>query len=105
MPQRRGFACLSPEERRRIATLGGKKIHEMGVAHKFTTAEAVAAGQKGGRSLRAKTRRDDPTYYQRLGAAGIAAQRARSRTMDGKLVTDQLPVPAHNDTIDTPVGE
>jgi len=45
---RRGFAALSIEQRRRIASMGGKAAHEKGTAHQFTTEEAVAAGKKRG---------------------------------------------------------
>jgi len=46
--QRRGFAAMSPEKVREIASKGGKAAHEVGTAHKFTTEEARAAGRKGG---------------------------------------------------------
>jgi general stress protein YciG len=41
-----GFARLSPEERQRIASLGGKT----GDRNKFTTESASEAGKKGGKS-------------------------------------------------------
>ena len=44
----RGFAAIDPEKRRAIASKGGKAAHLAGTAHKFTTAEASAAGKKGG---------------------------------------------------------
>jgi len=43
-----GFASLSPERRREIATQGGVAAHKKGTAHEFTSDEARAAGQKGG---------------------------------------------------------
>jgi hypothetical protein len=46
---RRGFAALSADERRRIASLGGKAAHAHGTAHEFTREEAVLAGAKGGK--------------------------------------------------------
>ena len=39
-----GFARLSPEERKRIASLGGKS----GNRNKFTSESASEAGKKGG---------------------------------------------------------
>lgn len=45
-----GFACMSLEERRRIASLGGKAAHREGRAHQFTSEEAREAGKKGGAS-------------------------------------------------------
>lgn len=44
-----GFAVMSHDERRRIASLGGKAAHEQGTAHEYTSEEAAAAGRKGGR--------------------------------------------------------
>ena len=46
--QKKGFALLSKEERRKLQSKGGKKAHAMGVAHQFTPEEAREAGRKGG---------------------------------------------------------
>jgi general stress protein YciG len=46
----RGFASLSKEQRYEVASRGGKAGHALGTAHKFTSAEASAAGKKGGRA-------------------------------------------------------
>lgn len=46
--KKRGFANLSPERQREIASLGGKAAHQRGTAHQWTPAEAMAAGRKGG---------------------------------------------------------
>lgn len=43
---KRGFAVLSPEKKREIASMGGKAAHEHGRAHRFTSEEARAAGKK-----------------------------------------------------------
>lgn len=51
---RRGFAALSIEQRKRIASMGGKAAHEKGTAHQFTTEEAVAAGKKRGLTAKKK---------------------------------------------------
>lgn len=45
---RRGFAAMSPEKQREIASMGGRAAHEKGTAHEFTSEEARAAGRKGG---------------------------------------------------------
>jgi hypothetical protein len=47
-PRPRGFATLSIERRRAIASQGGKAAHARGVAHKFSGETARTAGQKGG---------------------------------------------------------
>jgi general stress protein YciG len=52
--ERRGFASLTPARRREIATLGGKAAHAKGTAHRFTPAEASAAGRKGGQASQRK---------------------------------------------------
>ena len=44
----RGFAAMNKDKQRRIASMGGKAAHRMGVAHEFTSEEARKAGQKGG---------------------------------------------------------
>lgn len=49
---RRGFAAMSPEQQRRIASEGGRASHESGKGHRFSTEEARAAGRKGGQISR-----------------------------------------------------
>lgn len=44
----RGFAAMDREKVREIAAKGGKRAHELGVAHTFDTNEARVAGKKGG---------------------------------------------------------
>ncbi len=44
----RGFASMSPEKQREIASKGGKAAHKKGTAHQFTSEEARIAGRKGG---------------------------------------------------------
>lgn len=51
---RRGFASMTPERRRELASLGGKRAHATGRGHQFTTEEAKAAGAKGGRAAQTK---------------------------------------------------
>jgi general stress protein YciG len=45
---RRGFAAMSPETQRRIASEGGKASHASGRGHRFSPDEARDAGRKGG---------------------------------------------------------
>lgn len=47
----RGFAAMSPELQRKIASMGGKAAHVAGTAHEFTPDEARAAGKKGGDTI------------------------------------------------------
>lgn len=46
----KGFASLSQEKRKLIASLGGTSAHAKGKAHRFTHDEAVAAGKKSKRN-------------------------------------------------------
>lgn len=45
---RRGFAAMSPERQREIASQGGRAAHQQGVAHEWNKDEARTAGKKGG---------------------------------------------------------
>ena len=49
---KRGFASLSPERRRVIASKGGIAAHVAGTAPEWTKKEAIAAGRKGGAASR-----------------------------------------------------
>ena len=51
---KQGFASMNEDERRRIASKGGKAAHEQGTAHEFTSDEAREAGRKGGQRSRSK---------------------------------------------------
>jgi general stress protein YciG len=50
--ERRGFASLTLEKRREIASKGGKAAHALGVAHTWNPETAKAAGRKGGTTSR-----------------------------------------------------
>lgn len=44
----RGFAAMSPERQKQIASEGGRAAHKQGVAHEWNSDEARKAGRKGG---------------------------------------------------------
>jgi len=44
----RGFAAMSPERQKQIASEGGRAAHKLGVAHEWNSDEARKAGKKGG---------------------------------------------------------
>jgi hypothetical protein len=46
----RGFAAMSPERQRQIASEGGRAAHRQGVAHEWSSQEAKEAGRKGGQA-------------------------------------------------------
>ena len=50
--ERRGFASMSPEKQREIASKGGRAAHQKGTAHEWTSDEARTAGRKGGQVSR-----------------------------------------------------
>jgi uncharacterized protein len=50
----RGFASMSPERRREVAGRGGNAAQTKGTSHKFTSAEASAAGKLSGQARRKK---------------------------------------------------
>jgi general stress protein YciG len=52
---RRGFASMSPEKQREIASKGGRMAHEKGAAHEWTIDEAREAGRKGGSARHGRT--------------------------------------------------
>ncbi|MGE0816650.1 MAG: KGG domain-containing protein [Vicinamibacterales bacterium] len=45
---RRGFASMSSEKQREIASKGGRAAHAKGTAHEWSSVEARDAGRKGG---------------------------------------------------------
>lgn len=46
--ERRGFASMSRDKQREIASKGGRAAHVKGTAHEWTSDEARYAGRKGG---------------------------------------------------------
>lgn len=52
--QRRGFACMTPERVREIASKGGSRAHELGVAYRWNPETATKAGALGGKAKGAK---------------------------------------------------
>lgn len=50
--ERSGFASMTRERQREIASRGGKAAHEKGTAHEWTVEEAREAGRRGGIAAR-----------------------------------------------------
>jgi general stress protein YciG len=50
--KRRGFASMDPYKQSLIASKGGKKTHELGRAHTWTSEEVRKAGAIGGKVLK-----------------------------------------------------
>ena len=53
-PKKRGFAAMTAEQQRQIASMGGRRAHENGTAHQWTSEEAREAAIKGQRARRAR---------------------------------------------------
>lgn len=68
--KQRGLGCLPADRRRQIASLGGKAAHANGTAHKFDSAQARSAGEKGGRTVSA-----DREHMAHIGSLGGKAGR------------------------------
>lgn len=62
---KRGFAAMSPEKQKEIASRGGKAAHAKGTAHEYKSEEARVAGRKGGLAVS-----QDREYMRELGRKG-----------------------------------
>ncbi len=65
----RGFAAMAPDMQKAIASLGGREAHRLGVAHEFTSAEASAAGRRGGKKIASV-----PGHMAEIGRKGAKAR-------------------------------
>jgi hypothetical protein len=71
--ERRGFASMSPEKQREIASKGGRAAHQKGTAHEWTSEEARSAGRKGGQISRGgRGRLVEPSGGPESGDSGAA---------------------------------
>ena len=75
--ERRGFASMSPEKQREIASKGGRAAHQKGTAHEWTSEEARSAGRKGGQISRGgRGRLADPIVGGERSTSGVAPESA-----------------------------
>ena len=81
--ERRGFASMSPEKQREIASKGGRAAHQKGTAHEWTPDEARNAGRKGGQISRGGRGRLMPSSAGDVNSlSGTPASGAESRRAD-----------------------
>ena len=82
--ERRGFASMSIDKQREIASKGGRAAHEKGTAHEWTPDEARAAGRKGGQISRGgRGRLIPPTGdLTSLGTAHVSGMDRTASTSD-----------------------
>jgi hypothetical protein len=83
--ERRGFASMTPEKQREIASKGGRAAHAKGTAHEWTSEEARNAGRKGGqisRGGRGRLRAEEMTGTASASAHAIGTARPGSPGQD-----------------------
>jgi general stress protein YciG len=81
--ERRGFASMSPEKQREIASKGGRAAHEKGTAHEWTADEARNAGRKGGQVSRGgRGRLISPTDAVMTPGSSIGEPTGENQTAD-----------------------
>jgi uncharacterized protein len=80
--ERRGFASMSPEKQREIASKGGRAAHQKGTAHEWTSEEARSAGRKGGQISRGGRGRLVDEQVQ--GHEAPAGRTAGTEVLDGQ---------------------
>jgi general stress protein YciG len=78
----RGFAAMSPERQRQIASEGGRAAHKQGVAHEWNKEEARNAGRKGGQSV--SQNREHMSEIGRKGGQSSGGRRNRNQQNEGE---------------------
>jgi hypothetical protein len=81
--ERRGFASMTPEKQREIASKGGRAAHQKGTAHEWTSDEARSAGRTGGQISRGGRGRLVDDQSPETAAQG-AETRATAGALDGQ---------------------
>jgi general stress protein YciG len=81
--ERRGFASMTPEKQREIASKGGRAAHQKGTAHEWTSEEARSAGRKGGQISRGGRGRLVPDASDAVAPQGATATSAASSDSTG----------------------
>lgn len=93
----RGFAAMSEETQRSIASKGGKAAHAKGTAHEFTPAEAQIAGKKGGTAVSR-----DKEHMARIGRLGGLSRQGKRRL---EVVRPSEPTLLSGEPLSAAVGE
>jgi hypothetical protein len=89
--QRRGFASMSSEKQREIASKGGRAAHVKGTAHEWTPDEARSAGRKGAQATRdGRGRPAAPDEMTPHGSPALSADTTRDSgpAMSGQVTPD-----------------
>lgn len=77
----RGFAAMSPERQKQIASEGGRAAHKQGVAHEWNSDEARMAGKKGGQIV--SQNREHMSQIGRRGGQSSGGRRGRNQQDNG----------------------
>ena len=87
---RRGFAGMSKERQREIASKGGRVAHLKGTAHQFSVSEAREMGRKGGRSAhqRGTAHEFSSDEAREAGRKGGRAAHARTHAAQNPAVAE-----------------
>ncbi len=93
--RKRGFAALTPEQRRELGRLGGISVHRRGVAYRFTSDSARLAGRKGGKAAQARGAAthftsDSGREAGRRGGAAVSIDRAHMAEIGRKGALSRL---------------
>jgi general stress protein YciG len=86
--QRRGFASMSSEKQREIASKGGRAAHVKGTAHEWTPDEARSAGRKGAQATR--DGRGRPAAPGEMTPHGPPALSADTTPENGEAMSGQM---------------
>jgi uncharacterized protein len=73
----RGFAAMSPERQKQIASEGGRAAHKLGVAHEWNSDEARKAGKKGGQIV--SQNREHMSEIGRRGGQSSGGRRSKQQ--------------------------
>ena len=86
--ERRGFASMSPEKQREIASKGGRAAHEKGTAHEFNSNEASLAAKKGHeRGTAHEFTPEEARVAGRKGGLARAMNRSRNNASEGSSMS------------------
>lgn len=78
----RGFAAMSPEKQREIASKGGRTAHALGWAHQFTPEQAREAGRLGGRAAHKAGTAHEFTSEEAAIAGRIGGKNSRKKKVE-----------------------
>ena len=79
---RQGFASMTADKQREIASKGGRAAHEKGTGHEWTSEEARNAGRKGGLASRGGRGRVSPVVAASAADTGLVEELAEDIGLD-----------------------